>query len=115
MSNRNRNANVNPASNNGGSNTPVPANGGKKKVTLIGKMWKIRDKVMANKWGRRVVTGLKIAGVGAGCFVSYKAGVRSVKPTTVVIREGITDEEEEVLKEAEATEAEAEPASEETV
>ena len=107
MSNRNNHP-VNPANNNGGS---ASANGGKKeeKVSIIGKVRKIRDRIMANKFGRIAVRGLKVVGVGAIGFASYKAGAKSVKPTTIYIREGVTEEEpktEEPVPEEEPAENE---------
>jgi len=105
MSNRNR-IHTNPANNNGGN---PPADGGEKtkgKEGILKKARKAYDQAMNHKWVRRAVSGLKIAGVGAGLFLSYKAGVKSVKPTTVVIREGVDEPE------AEEPETREEPAEE---
>lgn len=92
MSNRNH---QNPANQNNGGNAPAPNNGTKeKKPGLLTKARKAYDKAMSHKWVRGLVGGLKIAGVGTGLVLSYRAGVKSVKPTTVYIREGVTEEPE---------------------
>ena len=93
MSNRKQNPNVTPADNNGAD---VPVDGGKKakeKTSFFGKIIKIKDRIMNNKVGRGIVRGLELAGVAGIGFVSYKAGAKSVKPTTIYIREGVTEEE----------------------
>jgi hypothetical protein len=107
MSNRNH---QNPANqNNGGNNAPAQDNGAKeKKPGLLTKARKAYDKAMSHKWVRGLVGGLKIAGVGTGLVLSYKAGVKSVKPTTVYIREGVTEEPEN-----EEQETKEEPAEDE--
>ena len=64
-----------------------------KKPTIREKALHAKDKILANKFGRMAVRGLKalgICGIGVAC---YKAGVRSVKPTTVYIKEGVTEED----------------------
>lgn len=108
MSNRNH-QNI-PANQNGG-NAPAQDNVVKeKKPGLLTKARKAYDKAMSHRWVRNVVGGLKIAGVGTGLVLSYKAGVKSVKPTTVYIREGVTEEPETVepeTKEEEPVEDEA--------
>ena len=94
MSNHNRNQNT-PA-NPQNTEPKAPAGGEqppKEKTTFFGKILKFRDKVKATKAGRIAIKGLKAAGVGGLAFASYKAGVKSVKPTTVYIREGVTEEE----------------------
>lgn len=63
------------------------------KESFVGKILKIRDKVMGSKVGRGIVRGLKVAGVGGIAYASYKAGKKSVVPTTVYIKEGVTEEE----------------------
>ena len=106
MSNRNHQNNI-PANQNNGGNAPTQDNGAKeKKPGLLTKARKAYDKAMSHRWVRNVVGGLKIAGVGTGLFLSYKAGVKSVKPTTVVIREGVDEPE------AEEPETREEPAEE---
>lgn len=92
MSNQNRNNTPANGQVNNGQN--AASNGQQtKKETFIGKILKTRDKIMASKAGRIVVRGLKVAGVGGLAFASYKAGAKSVKPTTIYIREGVTEEE----------------------
>ena len=98
MSNHNRN--INNQNGNGNQGTPgTTGNGGKEKESFIKKAIGLRDRVMASKIGRGVVRGLKALGVGGLVYVSYKAGVKSVKPTTVYIREGVTEEEEPATEE----------------
>ena len=84
------NQNPNPA--NGAEKAPANGGAAKEKTSIIGKIMKVRDRVMASKAGRIVVRGLKVAGVGGLAFASYKAGAKSVKPTTIYIREGVTEE-----------------------
>ena len=94
MSNHDRKPNT-PA-NGGQNNEPKAPEGGQqqeKKTSIIGKLIKIKDDLMQHKPVRMIVNGLKVAGVGGVAFFSYKAGARSVKPTTVYIREGVTEEE----------------------
>ena len=74
-----------------------------RKVTFMQRIMKVRDKVMASKAGRIAIRGLKVAGVGGIAFASYKAGAKSVKPVTVYIEKGVTEEAEE----AEAAEPES--------
>lgn len=96
MSNRNNHQNL-ANQNNGENNAPAQDKGAKeKKPGLLTKARKAYDKAMSHKWVRGLVGGLKIAGVGTGLVLSYKAGVKSVKPTTVYIREGVTEEPEPV-------------------
>ena len=55
------------------------------KPGFLDKCRMVRDKVMANKFGRIAVRGLK-AVTGAGIIImAFKAGKKSVKPTTVYI------------------------------
>lgn len=72
-----------------------PGDGGeqKEKKSFIRGILKTRDKIMDNKVGRIVVKGLKAVGVGGLAFLSYKAGAKSVKPTTIYIEKGVNDEE----------------------
>lgn len=72
-----------------------PGEGGerKEKKSFIRGILKTRDKIMDNKVGRIVVKGLKAVGVGGLAFLSYKAGAKSVKPTTIYIEKGVNDEE----------------------
>lgn len=96
MSNhQNRNNNTpNGGNGNGAAGNPAPKQ--KEKTSFVGKILHIRDKVMESKTGRIIVKGLKIAGVGAVAFGSFKAGERHVKPTTIYIKEGVTEEEKPV-------------------
>jgi len=90
MSNRN---NQNPQSNNGGNNVNAAPAEKPKKEKLIKRLIHKKDKIMASKWGRRavrLVEGAALAGAGFGLF---KAGQRSVKPTTVIIKEGVNEDE----------------------
>ena len=100
MSNQNQ---KNPAEN-GGNGTPAPEPAAKEKKTLTQRILHVRDKVMASKAGRIAVRGLKAVGVGGIAFLSYKAGAKSVKPTTIYIREGVTEEEEKPVEEPQETE-----------
>ena len=79
------------------------------KVGLGTRLVQLKNRVMASKWGRRIVGGLKLAGVGGACYLSYEAGKKAVTPTTVYIREGVTEEKPE---EAPAEETPAENAEE---
>ena len=107
MSNRNH-QNI-PANQNNGGNAPAQDNGAKeKKPGLLAKARKAYDKAMSHRWVRNVVGGLKIAGVGTGLFLSYKAGAKSVKPTVVYVREGVTEEPETVEPETQEESAEDE-------
>lgn len=90
MSNNNRNNNT-PNGNVGGGN-PQPEKQPKEKKSFTGWIKKTRDKIRNSKTGRIVVRGLEIAGVGGLAYASYKAGAKSVKPTTIYIREGVTEE-----------------------
>lgn len=101
MSNNQNRGNQNGNQNQNGA--PVNGEQQKEKVTFMQRIMKVRDKVMASKAGRIAIRGLKVAGVGGIAFASYKAGAKSVKPVTVYIEKGVTEEAEE----AEA----AEPAS----
>lgn len=105
MSNHNRpNGNIP----NNGAATPAD-NGGKKeetKQTFVKKLMKTRDRIKANKAGKILLKVGKAIGVGGLAFLSYKAGARSVKPTTVYIREGVTEEEEPVKDQEPETEEE---------
>lgn len=107
MSNRNT---QNPNPNNGANNGGTPDNGGKKeeKKTLATRIMKARDKVMASKAGRLAVKGLKVLGLGGVAYFSFKAGAKSVKPTTIYIREGVTEEEEPEDEPTETQEPETE-------
>ena len=93
MSNRNGNPNPNGVN---GSGT-APENGGKQpeeKKTLMTRILKTRDRIKASKAGRFGIKVLKGLGVGGVAYLSYKAGAKSVKPTTIYIREGVAEEEE---------------------
>ena len=43
------------------------------------------------KWTVRITKGLALVGFGG---LMYKKGVKSVKPTTIYIREGVTEDDE---------------------
>ncbi|MBP5728733.1 MAG: hypothetical protein J6Y48_16800, partial [Clostridia bacterium] len=77
MNNPNENPNI------GGKGTPETGEGTKKKMTLMAKAMKARDKVMASRTGRSIVRTLKVISYGSIGFLGYKAGVRSGKPTTI--------------------------------
>ena len=93
--NQNRNNNGNNGNNGAAQN---PQNNGEKpqqeKTTFVGRIIKLKDKVMASKVGRIAVRGLKLVGVGGIAYASYRAGAKSVKPTTVYIQAGVDEEEE---------------------
>lgn len=97
--NQNRNQNQG----NNGQGTPENAGNGQQtqKTTIVGRILKVRDRVMKSRVGRIAVNGLKIAGVGGIAYASYRAGAKSVKPTTVYIREGVVEEAEEPTVETE--------------
>lgn len=93
MSNNQNRSNQNGNQNQNGA--PVNGEQQKEKVTFMQRIMKVRDKVMASKAGRIAIRGLKVAGVGGIAFASYKAGAKSVKPVTVYIEKGVTEEAEE--------------------
>ena len=93
--------NQNPNPNNGvnGGNGAAPENGGqqeKVKMTIGTRIMKARDRVLASKAGRITVKVLKIAGLGGLAYASFEAGKKSVKPTTIYIKEGVTEDENPV-------------------
>ena len=92
MSNQNNRNNNAPNGKVEGGN-PQPEKAPKEKVSFAGWIKKTRDKIQNSKTARIVVRGLKVAGVGGLAFGCYKAGAKSVKPTTIYIREGVTEEE----------------------
>ena len=98
MSNRNQNTqNPNPNGANGG-NGAAPDNGGKQpeeKESLTTKIIKVKNKIKASKAGRVGIKILKGLGVGGVAYLSYKAGVKSVRPTTIYIKDGVTEDEPE--------------------
>ena len=110
MSNRNQNTqNPNPNGANG-ENGAAPDNGGKQegKKTVMSRLIHVKDKIQASKAGRigiRIVKGL---GVGGIAYFSYKAGARSVKPTTVYIQSGVTEDDEPETEPTETPEPENE-------
>lgn len=73
----------------------------KEKMTITQRVLNFKNKVMANKVGHFLVNGAKVLGVGAVGFLGYKAGQKSVKPVTVYIREGVTEEPQDEPKETE--------------
>ena len=102
MSNH-QNHNSNPV--NGGNGAAPDNGGGKQEKQSIGvRVMKARDKVMASKAGRIVVRGLKVLGIGGLAYASYKAGAKSVKPTTIYIHQGIAEENEEPVEQNEPAE-----------
>ena len=68
--------------NNEGNEQPA-----KQKRGLIGTIKHVRDTVMANKAGRIIVKGLKLATGGLIVVEAYKKGQKSVKPVTVYVQE----------------------------
>lgn len=78
----------------------------KEKKSIIGKILKTRDRIMASKLGRGIVRGLKVAGVGGIAYASFRAGKKSVVPTTVYIKEGVTEEEPVETNETESAKEE---------
>ena len=66
----------------------------KEKKSIIQRLVHVKDKITATKVGR-ISLGLgKAAAAGGALYLSFRAGAKSVKPTTVYIREGATEEEE---------------------
>ena len=110
MSNRNQNTqNPNPNGANGG-NGEAPNNGGKQEEKKSIMKWLIhtKDAIQASKAGRIGLRIVKAIGVGGIAYCSYKAGAKSVKPTTVYIREGVTEDEESETEPTETPEPENE-------
>lgn len=95
MSNRNT-QNPNPNNGSNGGNGEAPDNGGKQeeKKTVMSRLIHVKDAIQASKAGKIGIRILKGLGIGGIAYCSYKAGVRSVKPTTVYIQAGVDEDEE---------------------
>ena len=109
MSNRNT---QNPNPNNGanGGNGATPDNGGKQeeKKTVMSRLIHVKDKIQASKAGRIGLRIVKALGVGGIAYCSYKAGAKSVKPTTVYIQSGVDEDDEPETEPTETPEPENE-------
>lgn len=55
---------------------------------------KAYDTVNTNKFGHAAIKVVKGAAIGLGLYGAYKKGQKSVKPVTVYISEGTTEDEE---------------------
>lgn len=60
---------------------------------------KIIVKVKSTRGGRAVIKIGKATAIGLGLYGTYKMGQKSVKPTTIYIENGVTEEEQPVNEE----------------